>query len=336
MRLKDCIPEDMSNYGFISAPVVIRKPDSDWVKLKDNKIIPESFYRFYCNADYFSLDKIPKFLNDGNKILFPYLEYLTDGLALHFREAHELIKELKNILKEEYTPLKKIKGEKWDVAASLKSKRTFKYFIIALSALLDIFAEIVTLILIEQNKKVTVGKTSIKSLLSSMKKQSNSESQIITLREELIKRFCDEVIVEFEGKDNEKDWFELFSLYRNKITHFSTNMYPRMSLHDKNGNFYDFLPNHWPYITESYINFHFENKKKTHEPIEQFFYEKFIHQDIVEYSEGLYKKIFRIIDKGFEILCIAYLKFKDYDLFEDALNGLNKNSKKFNFKYFNE
>ena len=82
MRWKDCLEPDV---GFMKPPKR-DSPDEEWISAYRSKLIPESVYKFYIIADYFSFDKCPKFLQDKQKILFPHLEAAIDLIRLSFEE----------------------------------------------------------------------------------------------------------------------------------------------------------------------------------------------------------------------------------------------------------
>ena len=68
--------------------------------------------------------------------------------------------------------------------------------------------------------------------------------------------------------------------------------------------------------------------------LENYVNEEYIHQDIIEYSELLFKKIFNIIDRCLKIFCEAYINLKDTELNKSAYQSLKRKRKKYRFKSF--
>jgi len=69
MKLTKCI---LDIDQVVMRSPLSNSPHPDWQRAYDNEIIPENVYRFYCCADYFSLDKTLKFLDDQDRMLFHF------------------------------------------------------------------------------------------------------------------------------------------------------------------------------------------------------------------------------------------------------------------------
>ena len=107
MKLKDCLEADVA----VSAPLSRKGPSESWESAYKKGFIPESLYKFYVTADYFSLDKCPKFLNDNQNILFPHLEAAIEIVKSSFEDYYELIDLMKKYDKDSYTPIKAKQGD---------------------------------------------------------------------------------------------------------------------------------------------------------------------------------------------------------------------------------
>lgn len=59
-----------------------------------------------------------------------------------------------------------------------------------------------------------------------------------------------------------------------------------------------------------------------------------VHQDIVEYSKALLIRLKQFLNSGFEVLCEAYLDFKDFDVNPDVVKCIMRHSKLYAFRHF--
>lgn len=301
MKLKDCV---LDIAAVISTPLLRKTPDDSWLSVYKSKSIPESLYKFYVAADYFSFDKCPKFLKDDQKILFPHLETSIELIKSSFEEYHGLIELMKKYDSDSYTPVKKAKGEKFDPVAPKYFNRCFQVLIINMYSILDSIAEAIAIILSWGN----LGKSEFSHLVEDSKKEIRvSNGSIVSVDQkyiEEIKGIIREGII-IEG--DAKDWYDLFKLYRNKLAHFRR--YSGFLLHDKEGNFYHFLPRQWPYYFQQDMSYVKDVKAK--DDVKEPFSELLIEQDIFEYCAGLYKQIYTIMDRTFNLLTEAFKIKKD-------------------------
>ena len=329
MKLKDCI---LDIDRVVMRPPMINSPDPDWIQAHDDKIIPENVYRFYCLADYFSLDKVPKFLNDQNRLLFSFLHYLLLGILHSFEEAYELVVTIRDVQGKGYSPAKRIKGETWDPDADKRQSRSLRYLIVTLTSTLDQFAEVVSIFFHGDIPDLTVGRSSFTVLRDFARSPFIPAATIVTPKEHRFEELHAVLVEELEVKGTEVQWFELLNLYRNKLAHLGTPMFPISVLHDDKGQFYSFLPNRWPIFHESSISLPHESRKS--DDPGKYAKENLIHQDVVEYSERLLDKVYILIDRCFTVLCTTYKEFRDFDLNESALKSLQDKITQYSFKHF--
>ena len=130
--------------ALVSYPVTHDVAEQHWIRANESGAIPEALFRFYCRADYFSLEKAPPFLSDAEPILFPYLANLARGIKDCLVEAAALIDELRDTGARTYDPIKR-QGESWDPDAPEREVRALKLFLVDVSGSLDSFAEMVAL-----------------------------------------------------------------------------------------------------------------------------------------------------------------------------------------------
>lgn len=335
MKLTDCILDiDM----VIMRSPMRNSPHPDWQRAYDDKIIPENVYRFYCCADYFSLDKTPKFLDDHDRFLFSFLHNILEGIRHAFIEAKDLVDTIKNTQGKGYSPVKGIKNEDWDSNADERQSRSVRYLIVLMNGALDQLAEIVSIFFHGGVPGLTVGRASFAVLRDFARNPFSPQGEIVTPKEHRLEELHGILVVTIETSGAETQWFELLKLYRNKLAHLGTSMFPILRLHDDNGEFYSFLPNRFPIFHESGISFQNNSQYGPSEVQDTADYakENYIHQDVVEYSERLFEKVYNVIDQCFKVLCSAYTEFKSFDLNENAWKSLKDKKSKYNFKYFDK
>lgn len=302
MKLKDCLEADV----VLSAPFARKAPDDSWLSAYKNKSIPESLYKFYAAADYFSFDKCPLFLHDEQKILFPHLEAAIELIKSSFEEYHELIDLMKKYDKVSYTPIKKIKGETFDKTAARKFNRYFQILIINMYSILDSIAETIAIVLSWGDLGRSQFSSFVKSIGDNLKKKNNSSIKIVTLENNYVENIKD-IIREEILRTNNEEWYELFKLYRNKQSHFRR--YSGFLAHDKQGQFYHFLPRQWPYYFQQDISY--TKDTKTKDDLKGAISELIMEQDIFEYCDGLYKKIYNLTNRVFNVLVETFKIKKD-------------------------
>ncbi len=335
MKLTNCI----LNIDMVAMlPPVRTSPRPDWQLAHDNKVIPENVYRFYCCCDYFSLDKTPKFFDDKDRFLFSFLHNTLEGIRLAFTEANDLIKVIKDAQGKGYSPFKGVKNETWDPNADERQSRSVRYLIVLMSGVLDQLAEVVSMFFHGDIPKLTVGRASFTVLREFARHPFSPKTKIVTPKEYRFGELHAVLVEVVETSGSDKQWFELLKLYRNKLAHLGTSMFPIARFHDDKGEFYSFLPNQFPIFHESVISFSNEAKN---EPMEvqdnaEYAKENYIHQDVVEYSEKLLEKVYIVIDRCFKVLCSTYIDFKSFDLNESALKSLKDKKSKYNFRYFDK
>ena len=328
MKLEDCITDISQS---VMAPLLRRDREEGWDKAFEKEHIPESLYRFYIAAEYFSLDRCPQFLADDRKMLFAHLERSANLIRLSFEEYYELIALMNDNYSNFYFPGRVMDDDIDHKNQSRQFDRNLQILIINMYSILDSTAEAIA-ILTGWGK---LGRAEFSKLVEKVKANEISPATIITGPEDSyidrIKTIIrDKVIVD---NGNEKQWYELFKLYRNKSSHFRT--FSTFGLHDKNGKFYSFLPRQWPYyfqqdITKSGCG------SDDDETAGAIFPRLLIKQDIFEYCEGLHNKLYHIVGEIFQVLLELYKIKKDTKCnISSPLNEqTNEIVKSYDFEYF--
>ncbi len=333
MKLTEC---NLDIDGVVMRPPLLNSPHPDWQSVYDNKIVPEYVYRFYCCAEYFSIEKILKFLDDPHRFLFSFLHNTLEGIRHAFTEAKDLVTIIKETQGKGYSPLKRIKNESWDTSADGKQARSARYFIVLMNGILDQLAEVVSIFFHGDIPNLTVGRASFTVLRDFAREPFSPKTKIVTPKENWFEELHTILVDTIEVNGSERQWYELLKLYRNKLAHLGTSMFPILRLHDDKGEFYSFLPNQFPLFHETGITFKNETQNESCEPQNTADYaiKNYIHQDIVEYSEKLLEKVYYLLDRCFKVLCSTYIEFKAFDLNASALKSLKNKRTQYDFKHF--
>ncbi|MEW6360328.1 MAG: hypothetical protein AB1696_28600 [Planctomycetota bacterium] len=321
-------------HGVCRSPVRT-EPEWEWVAARDAMVIPEQLYRFYCRANYFSFDRAPQFLNDPERFLFSFLAGVIVGMRESFEEAHELLAQIGNEQGKGFSPIKKLRGEDFDRKADIRQRRAFRYLIVSLSSILDQFAETVSLLFHGDIKTLTVGRAMFSSLRQLAQSPYSPSGPVVSPKEARFEELHAVLVQELDATGNESDWFELFSLYRNKLAHLGSPMFQHMLFSDGKGEFYAFAPNRWPLFHQTMLSRAGEHEKDSGS-LEEYVRENYIHQDLVEYSRSLLARVTRLINRGFEVLCTAYDDFSGFQLNERALRSLNEKKEQYGFRAFSK
>jgi len=332
VRLRDCVLETTHTIA-VARPPILTAPEAEWTAARDAALIPEHLYRFYCVADYFSLNKAPRFLNDPERILFSFLAGLTRGLRDNLEEAHELVDMIRKDQGKGYSPIKEMRGETWDQQADVRQRRSFRYLIVSLSSAVDQFAEIVSIFFHGEVENLTVGRASFTKLVEVVRKPFNLTG-IVSPKQARFEELHAILAEETVGTAEEEHWFEVFQLYRNKLAHLGFLMFPIIVFNDKKGEFFSFTPNRWPLFLESHMHIRQAGDKKNPDKLRKFAEECFVHDDIVEYAAGLLLRVQCLLDRGFRVLCATYADFRDFDFNASALRSLKDKKQTYNFRAF--
>lgn len=327
MKLKDCLTADV----VVSAPLARLSPEDSWVTTRDKKIIPESLYKFYVGADYFSFDKCPEFLADDQRIIFSHLGASIDLIKSSFEDYHELIDLMKKYDADTYNPIKKLKKEPFDPSAPKYFNRCLQLLLINMYSILDATAEAISAVLSWGNFGRASFAEIVKKIREGLKTAASASGKktIVSTdekyQEDIISLMKKEIV-----DDDNNEWFELFKLYRDKMAHFR--YHSGFLFHDKDGKFHHFLPRQWPYYFQQGITY----GKSQDSDDNSYFADLLMEYDIFEYCEGLHKKIYELTDKIFQSLSEAYSIKKnsackpDPDLQEKV----TQLTRKYKFKHF--
>ena len=333
MKLQDCIL-DITHVSM--APLKKTAPEEDWNDALQSGAIPSSLFGLYVHADYLSFGSAPRFLADSENILFSYFAMLVRSLKDLLIEAEELTTEFVHAEERKYNPEKEARGESWDPKADIQARRTFKYFLVTSSGILDVLADLVALFFARCIPRLRLGRAQFSDLDDWLEQPFADANHIVTPYEHHLRELHCQLqgLIHVDSPSPEKNWLPLMRLYRNKAAHMGDHMFQYVHLHDENAAFYTFVPRQWPYIMEKDLKPTDSNRPDDPSEIRTFCEQTLIHEDIVSYTQGLRLKIFTVVDTTVTVLDSAYKEFSPFLLNEAALDELGASSKSFDFEYF--
>lgn len=332
MRLQDCVLEVDQ---MMTGPMKRTEPDQYWLAAHDNGVIPEGVFKLYCSANYLSYGSAPPFFSDSRNAVFGYFRMLMGGVLEFFDDVEELHSEFKRQSDLLYDPAKKIRGIPFSVDASKHESRAFRRLTMSLAGSLDVFADVVALFFTGQINGLSVGKSDFSKIVSWVESALPPLGSIVTPPEHF-RRHLHKVMQGFlicAGPDQE--WIDMLNLFRNKSAHLGNQMFPLSAFHDRTVTFYHFLPREWPEILEAQIEpgdggVTAEIQKRLREHFEK----TLMHEDIVSFTDGLRKRVFNLLDAGFEVLNDAYGQLKSSPLNPQVLDDLQRNHRSYKFQHF--
>src|ERR1700680_4455489 len=143
MRLDDC---DLDGIDFVSAaPLTRNTPESEWVSAAHDGAIPSGLFDLYQRANFLSFGTAPRFLSDGENLLFSYFGLVLRSIQESLVDAHEQADLFAAAEELVYDPMKKLRGERWEKDAGKRSRRHFRDLLIALQTTLDALADVIAI-----------------------------------------------------------------------------------------------------------------------------------------------------------------------------------------------
>lgn len=156
MQLEDC---DLDGIDAVSgAPFERNYPEGEWVEAAENRTIPPSLYELYRRADFLSFGKAPRFLSDGDHLLFSYFGLILRSIHESLVDAHEQADSFAAVHELVYDPIKKAREEKWEPGAAKQELRHFRDLLLALQTSLDAVADAIAIFFPGCIKRLEVGK----------------------------------------------------------------------------------------------------------------------------------------------------------------------------------
>ncbi len=331
MKITDCVLDvDL----VVSYPLHIYRPEPLWESAHDEKKIPESLFRFYCRAKYFSLDEAPPFLKDPNRILFPYLKSLINGMRECLEQGDALTTRIQELHEDEYSALKERHRIPYDPKAIPATLRSFKYLLVELASALDQFAETVALLFHGNAKGLEVGRASFTTLKTLAATPTSASVLIVAPVPGQFQKLLEALQGEITATGLEAEWLDLFYLYRNKLAHLGNRMFSAVGLHDEKSETYTFFPNYWPRLIEPKAKKPGEPRAPNELTLKEAVLQDFVYQDVVEYTRGLLERMKRLLGRGFDVLCETYEILEPCKPHPDVIAAFKKHEKKYAFRSF--
>jgi len=330
MQLDQC---DLDGIDAVStAPFVRNTPEDEWVSAANSGGIPTELFDLYRRANFLSFGTAPRFLSDGDNLLFSYFGLVLRSIQESLVDAHEQADLFAAAQELVYDPMKKLRGEPWEKDADTRARRHFRDLIIALQTAFDALSDLIAILFPGSIKNLEVGRAQFSRIEAWLDKPSILPGLIVTPSEFYLKKLYDALTPLIHAPSPETDWLPMMRLLRNKAAHLGQPLFRQWGLpRVGDGKMFAFIPRQWPYLWESQIK---PRGHKPATPLPQLLRAILIHQDIVSYSRGLLKKARTVIGSGSSVLNEAYDQFKDLPENQSALIQLKNNSKKYEFENF--
>jgi hypothetical protein len=293
--------------GAVSAPPFRTEPESEWAKARDEGTIPFELYDLYRLTSFLSVSRIAGFDTEYERLISTYFARVMRSILDCLDEAAALVVEADDHLKQTHTPLKKLRGEKWDKSAGRKFRATFRLFLIDLTGSLDAAAELVGLILPGAVTGLQPGKASFSILRSWAGRALVSPPGIVYPAQHYSERLHDSLVKVVRSDRPESDWFELLRMYRNKVTHLGHQSWLHLGLQSDDDEIYYFLPRTWPFVPERHLRVGTNNAAETGD-IKQHLRASLVHVDIATFSADVLAKVRQTVGTISAVLAAAYVQ----------------------------
>ena len=213
-----------------------------------------------------------------------------------------------------------------------------RYLLLNLSCSLDVLAELIALLFTNDVSTFKLGRASCSNLVQWVERPLEPQaSPLVTASYHFLERLHETIQPLMIDDGPEKDWYRLFLMYRNKLSHLGGSTLVDFRLHDETGQFYAFLPREWPFTWQAHVSFSQyadvdipRGRSNLVDTITQ----SCMHIDIVEYSQGLVGRIRKIHDEAIGVLVDAYESLSSFPLNTAALAALRNQSQVYDFTEF--
>ncbi len=333
MKIQDCV---LSIDVAVFAPLVRNQPEDCWVEARNSGAIPPEVYELYQRAGFLSFGAGPRFLSDGENILFSYFAMTLNCLMETLTDSKE---QLAAFVKEHnltYDPGKKVRGEPWEPAASTRAQRHLRDLLIALQGSLDTFADLIALLLTGRIPGLRVGRAQFVQIENWIAQPLSLSAVVATPYDSHLVDLYDALRPLVLAGPPEQDWLPLMHMLRNKGAHLGQRIFRQVGLHDTDLRFHVFLPRQWPYIWEKHMKPHDPNAKPDPALMTKLLQETLINQDLLTFTRCLHGKVKGVVSAGASVANRMYAAFESFAVNQAALAELERNSEAYEFEYFIE
>jgi len=332
MKLQDC---DFNVNVVMGGRFIHDRPESGWLEDHENGAIPSGLFCFYHAADYFSFDKTPRFLADDENLLYSYLGNLVLASRGSLKAGSRLRDEIADLNAKMYTPYKNLAGQEFERDAGSRQMSSYKHFVIEVSCLLDILAEVSALMFPGEIPDLTVGRASFPVLRAWLEDAPYSaEGELVSPRSHELESFHRALRPLIKCEGTEQGWSQLLQMHRNKLAHLGGATFPAFLLADKDKEFHVFLPRRWPFIPQKFMKLEEHGPQADLGSTKRLLEEHMIHADIIELSVRMLERVWAVVDAGFDSLADAYKRFKGFEYDPGLLRRLLRQEEHCSFTCF--
>ena len=340
MKLKDLHPENKS--AVVTAPLKVDQPAEAWGRAVESKAIPQSLYHLYRMAGCLDATRPPRYLSAHQSVaLFSFFKSVMESLRETLVELSESVVELGDLREREWREVREwmkdadehpaigqIRGFPKlhsDVVSKLEP-RAFRSLLLTASGALDLSAELLSIFLPSPQLRLRTGRAEFKMVVDFLRGDPPIEPHILPVSVTLLSQLHARLRPLLGIEDGvEKDWYEFFMLYRNKVAHLGRHAHFTFGFDDPDNRIYMFLRKDWPFSLEEELLY--PSGKKD-------LFENLIEVDVVEYSAGLAMKVRTLVGETATVVGEAFKIVRDSDPPEEVLRAFAANWKKYAFRYF--
>lgn len=333
MNLGNC---ELQVDRVVVAPMIRTEPEPDWVAARDGGALPAAGFALYSRSGFLSFGAAPAFLVDDKHLLFSYFAMVLRSVRDSLVDADEELRAFLGSQARIYDPGKRMRGEEWDPSAPKHARRHFRLLLLSLQAGLDASADLIALFLTGLIPGLRLGRAQFSRIESWLERPLPPVGLIVTPQRDYLERLYAGLSPLVNPVALERDWLPLMRMLRNKGAHLGDAVFRYMSLHDRDGRFYTFLPRQWPFIPEEHMHAAGAAPAVAPEPFPELLRRTLMHEDIASYASGVRGKATEVISAVLEVLDFAYLHFRSFPANTAALAELQGSAEGFDFKHFRQ
>lgn len=307
MELSECL--DVG--GVVSAPPFRNEPEEEWVSARDAGTIPTELFDLYRATSYLSASALCGFDTEYQRLVSTYFGRVMRSLLDCLDEAAKAVAHMREETAQLYTPIKKVRGERWDRSADRRYRATFRLFLIDLVGALDALTELIALVLPSGVPGLKLAKGSFGSLRTWLRKPCPQANGLVTPVQHHVERLHAALSPHIAADNSKDDWFELLRIYRNKVTHLGHQSWLQLGLQATDEEIYYFLPRTWPFIPERHLRVGENSNDPSDTRLRDHLIESLVHVDVLTYSTQVVAKVQHVVASAVKVLLEAYVQTKE-------------------------
>ena len=340
VKLKDLPLEDVS--AVVTAPLKVDQPADVWVAAVREGAIPQSLYDLYRIAGCLDSTKPPQYLSAYQSVaIFSFFKAVMDSLRDALVEMGESAVELRDLREREWREVGEWMRERADHPAigeitgfpKLHSEevarlepRVFRSLLITASGALDLSSELVSVFVPSPSLKLKTGRAEFRKIFDFVKRAPPKEPLVSSVPETMLSQLYARLLPLLGLEDGpERDWYEFFMLYRNKVAHLGKHAHFRFGIGDREHRMYMFLRKDWPFSLEQELFYPSATKN---------LFGNLIEQDVVEFADGLSRKIRTVVGETVGVVGQAFKVVRDQAPPVEVLRAFAENQRSYAFRHF--